>query len=285
MRKLKAEDLLNDYKEIKLKKRSDNTVDAYISDLKQYFLYLQKNFDDIKSEDIDEYIKYLLAKGLKPKTINRKLVSIHQFIEYLNSSKDYDKKIFVDIDLIKVQKQEYLEELLTMSDFERLVRIAEREKDYRAVAIFYSLYLTGVRVSELIQFKVLDIKKETINVKGKGKKYRDVLVPERLTEYFSAYVKVRNHNQADYLFVNENNNNPMDRQSVHNIIKKYAGLSKVKLSRAHAHNFRHLCALRLVELGFSLQEIAEILGHTNINTTTIYTRKTKQELINSIKKL
>lgn len=285
MRKLKAEELIQSFKESKLKKKSKNTVEAYISDLNQFFTYLENGFDSVTNDDIENYKRFLLSKCMMPKTINRKLVSIRQFIEYLNTSKEYDKKLCIEIEQLKVQKQEYLEELLTISDFERLVRLAEREEDYRAIAIFYTLYLTGLRVSELITLKVSDKDKKTIVVKGKGDKYRDIFVPERLVDYLNQYIKVRKHNPTDYLFLNDIQNTPMSRQSIHNEIKKYAGLSKVKLSRAHAHNFRHLYCLRLVEKGLTIDEIANLAGHTNINTTRIYTRKTKQDLVNVIKKL
>ena len=285
MIKLKAVDLIHNFKDSKLKKKSKNTVDAYISDLNQFFLFLNKDFDFVTNEDIEYYKSYLLGRCMMPKTINRKLVSIRQFIEYLNVSKEYNRKICIEIEQLKIQKQEYLEDLLNISDFERLVRLAEREEDYRAVAIFYTLYLTGLRVSELITLKVSDKDKKTITVKGKGDKYRDIFVPDRLVDYLNQYIKVRKHKPTDYLFLNTEKNTPMSRQSVHNEIKKYAGLSKVKLTKAHAHNFRHLYCLRLVEEGLSIDEIANLAGHTNINTTRIYTRKTKQDLVNVIKKL
>ena len=285
MRKLKASDLLNQYKELKLKKKSINTVDAYISDLNQFFSFLKKDFDDIAQHDIDDYITELLARNFKPKTINRKLTSIKQFIEFLNNCSEYGRKMRVEIEVLRVQKQEYLEEVITQNDFERLVRLAEREKDFRALAIFYTLYLTGLRVSELITLKVADKDKKAITVLGKGDKFRDILMPERLVNFLNLYIKERKHKPTDYLFINELKNTPMSRQSVHNVIKLYAGLSKVKLSKAHAHNFRHLYCLRLAEEGLTIDEIADLAGHANINTTRIYTRKTKQDLINVIRKL
>jgi integrase/recombinase XerD len=116
----------------------------------------------------------------------------------------------------------------------------------------------------------------------KGEKYRDILIPERLVEYLNLYIKERKHKLTDYLFLNELRNTPMSRQSVHNVIKLYSGLSKVKLSSTHAHNFRHLYCLRLAEEGLTIDEIADLAGHANIKTTRIYTRKIKQDLINVI---
>lgn len=284
MRKLKAINLLESYKEFKLKKNSPNTISGYTTDLKQFFSFLDKDFEDIIETDIELFIKSCLSKNHTPQTINRKLVSLRRFIDYLNNLKDYENKICVEIELLKVQKQEFLTEVISMNDFERLVRLAEREKDCRALAIFNSLYYTGLRISELITLKVSDKDKKDVSVLGKGSKFRGVIVSDKLIDCLNDYIKERKHNPTDHLFLNKTKNTPMSRQSIHNLIKKYAGLSKVKLSKAHAHSFRHLYCLRLIEEGCSLDEVAELAGHVNINTTRIYTRKTKQELVNIINK-
>ncbi|WP_145993169.1 tyrosine-type recombinase/integrase [Tepidibacter mesophilus] len=187
--------------------------------------------------------------------------------------------------MIKIQKQEYLDELLEMTDFDRLVRIAIREKDLRAVALFYALYLTGMRVSEVLQLKVSDVANDYITVIGKGEKARDVPITDDLREYIKDYIRDRKQPIGGSLFVNKNNDNVMSRQSIDNLIKKYAGMAKVKLSKAHAHNFRHLAGIRMMEEGFTIDEVADVLGHGNINTTRIYTRKTKKQLRKAMSRL
>lgn len=279
----KAKEYLLDYIEYKKKDKSVNTVEGYFSDLKQFFTFHKSDLENVDDDVVKNYTAYMLSKNLKAKTINRKLVSLRQYIEYINTKTDI--RIYAEIKLLKIQKQDYLEEVLTKIDFDRLVRLAQRENDSKAIAIFYTLYLTGARVSELLQFKVIDAANEMVTVKGKGSKYRDLFIPDILKEYLSTYIKARQLGEDDYLFVNNQNNRVMTRQSVHNLIKEYAGLSKVKLSRAHAHNFRHLYAFRLIELGLSTEEVADLLGHSDINTTKIYTRKTKGELVKAIKAL
>ncbi|WP_313563781.1 site-specific integrase [Ruminiclostridium cellobioparum] len=145
MGKLNALDLLNDYKELKLKKKSSNTVDAYVSDLNQFISFISKDFDFIEQQDIDDYITHLLSRNFKLKTINRKLISIKQFIDFPDNNNEYGGKISVEVEVLKVQRKEYLEEVITQSDFDRLIRLAEREKDYRALTTFYTLYLTGLK--------------------------------------------------------------------------------------------------------------------------------------------
>ena len=281
----KAWDYLEDYRVEKARTKRRNTVDAYMSDLAQFRSFMGKNLEEVDKDELDRYVAQLLGKLMKARTVNRKLVSIRRFIDYLNSREDFQQKIFVEVPLIKIQKQDYLEEVLTRNDFERLIRISEREKDKRAVALFNTLYLTGVRVSELIQLKACDINRQTVTICGKGGKYRDIFISDKLRECLKDYATARKLKRDGYLFVNINNDKPMDRQAVHNIIKKYAGLGKVKLSRAHAHNFRHLFCFRLLEEGLTLDEVADLAGHTDINTTRIYTRKTKGELMKAINRL
>ncbi len=279
---MEIERCLETYKRKQVDEKSLNTVEAYIRDIKQFISF--RDIEKATTEDVENFKNLLLSQNIKPKSINRKLVSVRQFIEYLNRLEDFEPKIFLEIKLIKIQRQEYLEEILSKSDFDRLVRAAEKENDKRAVAIFETLYLTGARVSELLQFNVNDVKKSSKIIRGKGSKYRELFMPEVLQDYLSDYAKARKIESGN-LFLNVNNDNTMDRQSVHNLIKKYAGISKVKLSKAHAHNFRHLYCFKLREMGFSLDEIADLAGHSDINTTKIYTRRTKPELMNMIRKL
>jgi integrase/recombinase XerD len=282
---LKAWGYFETYQVKKEDEKSINTVLAYISDLKQFRKFYNKDLEDVTTDEIEKYKEYLLSRRLKPKTINRKLVSIRQYIDYLNSNDDIDLKILVEVKLLKIQTQEYLEELLSKNEFDRLVKTAEKENDKRAVAIFYTLYFTGARVSEMLQLKVDDVKQDAILIKGKGDRYRYLFITEELRGYITDYIRGMETEANQLLFINSTNKKPMDRQSVHNLIKKYAGLSKIKLSHAHAHNFRHLYCLRLIEEGIGIEDIAQLAGHKNINTTMIYMRKPKSELMKALKRL
>lgn len=249
-----------------------------MSDLRQFFEWFNGDLEELVTEDIEKYKEHLFRSRMKPKTINRKLVSIRRYIDFVNNL-NVGIRILAEVKMIKIQKQEYLEELLTKSDFDRLVKAAETSGDKRAIAIFYCLYLTGARVSELLQLKASDFASNNLVIRGKGDKYRYLFPPELLYTHVNNYIQARPEDASDSLFYN------ISRQTVHNIIKKYAGVAKVKLSRAHAHNFRHLYALRLIELGVPIEDVAELLGHTNLNTTRIYIRKTKEQLMKAIRQL
>lgn len=269
---------------LKENEKSQNTIDSYTRDLKQFFEFYTKNIMEIRREDIRAYKDYLRAKELNIKSINRKIVSLKQFIDFLNEQ--FNAGITVNIKPEKQQKQDYLEEMLTKEEYQKMIKAAEKAGDLRAKAIFATLYYTGMRVSEMLQMQVDDIDKDRIEVKGKGSKYRYVFIPKKLKPILKAYAKVR-EDRHDTLFrpLFTGQRGPINRQTVHNIIKEYARAAGVKESKAHAHSFRHLFCLRLAEMGIDIDTIADLAGHSDINVTRIYTRKTTQQLQDAINDL
>ena len=238
-----------------------------------YFKY--KDLHRIDSEDIEEYKSFLLYEAkLNVKSVNRKLVAINQFFKY--------SKIAVSIRQEKIQTQNFLDDMLEDEDIESMLKVIDEHKDLRAKAIVMTMKLTGMRVSEMLQLTIDDIDKDTINIIGKGNKRRNVFISEHLKEIWKEYVNVR-INKTNMLFTGQKG--AINRYTVHKIIKYYAQLSNVKLSKAHAHNFRHKFCKDLADRGVSIDSIADIVGHTDINTTRIYTRKTKKELLDIINKM
>lgn len=264
------------------KNLSENTIVAYTKDVEIMLDFFRKEIWEVTKDDIEKYIHRCQRDKLSIKTINRRLVAARQFANFVNEQESIKEKINVSFKRVKFQKQEYLEDMLEMSDFDRMVKAAEKEGDKRAVAIFYTLFLTGARVSEMIQMEPRDVEEKIVTVKGKGAKYRNLFMPKKAREYLSAYLKER-IDKGEGLFTGREGT--ISRQTVHNIIKKYAGLARVKLTRAHAHNFRHLFCMYLVEEGLTIDEIADLAGHSDINITRIYTRKTKKELLAAINNL
>lgn len=271
---------LDEFKTKLLERKSHNTVKAYISDIERFSDYLLLNhgirITDISTMHIKRYIEELLMNK-KPVTINRKLMSIKRFIDFVNTLSP-DDQIKIDIGFLKVQKKTYLDDLLTKNEYDRMLNKAIEKNDTKSAMIFKTLYLTGVRVSELLQIRPEHIYDDNLKVCGKGDKYREIILSEDISSSLSEYIKTNKIPKNSKIF-------KINRQTVHYRIKRYAGKCRIKLTHAHAHNFRHLCALRLIEEGASLVEVANILGHNDINTTAIYTKKTKNELKNLLNKL
>jgi len=266
--------------------RSENTIKCYVGDLKQVgeiASLCNVNIEDIDDAFIEKIKLDFFKRGLSVKTVNRKLISISRYLQTIDRAEDIPVKNNIKIVFAKFQHQEYLKDMMNLSDFNRIVRFAEAEKDHRAIAVLYTLFMTGMRVSEMLQLKVDDSKANIVSVKGKGTKYRHVFIPIKLKKYWAAYLRVRMDTDPAAFFTGPCG--PMNRQTVHRMIKKYAGRARVKLKKAHAHNFRHLCALEMIRNGLSIDEVADILGHSDINITRIYTRKTEKQLLKAINKM
>ncbi len=137
----------------------------------------------------------------------------------------------------------------------------------------------------MLSLDISVIGKTEIPIKGKKDKYRNVLIPDKLISILKEYLKVRiARPNIDKLFTNKNGN-PLSRKYVDVIIKDYGKAAKINIRKLHAHAFRHRTAINLLELGYNLFYVAELLGHSDINTTRIYARKTKGELLKAINSL
>ena len=262
---------MENFKNDCLKYKSENTISGYMTDLKLFKDFLQDDFENVTRENIEKYKRYLQEKGSRAVTINRKLVSIRRFIEYLEKMNP-ELKFNFEIVSVAIQRDTGLKNLLTYQEFKQIVKAAEDSNDKRAVAIFYCLCLTGLRVSEMLSLKVKDISKEIIYIWGKGNKERPLKLKENLKIYLNEYIQERNHQPDSSLFINIYTDKSMTRYQVHTLIKKYASKTNVKRSKAHAHNFRHLFAIRL-KATTSIDSIGMMLGHRDINYTKIYTKE------------
>lgn len=263
--------------------KSKNTISSYKKDIDQFLKWYNQNSDDLNKIDkitLKKFTRYLQDENLSIKTINRRIVSLNQFIQFLNDV--LNKSIAVRGKPLKIENQNFIDDMLENSDVIRIVNAAEREEDLRAVTIFYTLYYTGARVSEMLQLKTKDINKDSINIKGKGSKYREILIPKKLKEQFKKYLEVR-CDTSEYLFSGQRG--PINRQTVHNTIKYYTGKARgIDKQIAHAHAFRHLYAQNLTGLGVNPVVIAQLLGHS-LNVTGLYIQSSKRELLKTINKL
>ena len=246
------------------------TISAYESDVLQFLQFFEnKDIKTLQLDDIEAYKDNMIyTRRLEISSVNRKLISISEYLTF--------SQITVIVRQEKIQNQSFLDDMLSNDDIEKMILATRKEKDMRAKAIMTTLKFTGMRVSEMLQVSLNDIHKDTVRVLGKGSKYRDVFISKKLRGIWKEYTKTR-INKSDMLFTGQKG--AINRTTVHSIIKKYAVLANVEFSKAHAHNFRHGFCKNMIDKGVTLDALADIVGHTNINTTRIYTRKTKEELL------
>lgn len=270
---------IKEFKEFLIdKEKSEKTISAYLKDIHQFINYCKENnIYELHNDTLKAYKEYLLYKRfLSPTSVNRKLVAIHQYFMFC--------EIPVTTTKVKVQSQNFLENVISKDEIDRLIEVAKNNKDYRAVAIIKTLELTGVRVSELTQFTIKDIHSDTAQIVGKGNKIRSVFIPKSLRKVWMDYCKYsRKNTSLDYLFVGKRGR--LTRSGIDRIIKKYGALANVKFEKNHCHSYRHQYAKRLADSNVSIEVIADLCGHGSIETSRLYTRKSKEELLSIIEDL
>ena len=240
--------------------------------IKQFLIWL--NDKSIHDESVEEY-KNQLMENYQIKTVNRKCNSLNAYLQF--------KDIKHHVKSEKIQEQTLIDDMITNSDISRMLRQVKKADDKRAEALILGLFYTGARVSELLQIKVKDINKDEIMIKGKGSKYRKILIPKKLNIALKDYANTQRLNTSEYLFTGERG--AITRNTVLTILKRYAGLSRMKKDKVSPHAIRHLYTKNLVDGGVSYSAIKQLLGH-ELTVTDTYMKLSKKELlkiINSIK--
>lgn len=278
----KNKEILKDYKieltAIKLKKE-DTTVESYIEDIYKYLEYIEKNKHiynalDIDSNSIINYLSYLDKNNYEKTTIVRKIVSIKLFHKYLNEKYNIPD-ISTKIDKPRVRRK--LPNILTIEEVDNLLNIQlNNAYDFRNKAMLELMYSSGLRVSELVELKIKDIDLDNGYVKcfGKGGKERIIPIGEIAVDYLKKYIyEYRDSMKKGYytenVFLN-NHGKKISRQGFFLIIKEISKEKKIE-KNITPHMLRHSFATHLLNNGADLRTIQEMLGHSSITTTQIYT--------------
>lgn len=271
---------------IKLEKGlSQNSVCAYENDLRRYLKFLARDLriNDLAGvtlQHIENYLEELSAMDLSVSSIARNVSSIRSFHEFAVVEKMTKANPAELIELPK--KAQKLPEVLNPKEISRIIETPDRETDQgiRNAAIMESLYATGMRVSELVGLELDNLYFEIgfIRVIGKGNKER--LVPvgeiaqdalEHYIEYVRPnYISSKNPQKAKNRVFLNNRGGPLSRMSIWNIVNNAAERAGIK-KNVYPHIFRHSFATHLLEGGADLRAVQEMLGHSSIITTEIYT--------------
>lgn len=269
------------------KKYSLNTINAYKNDLEKYYKYMQskkKNIDDITKKEIEGYLKYLNEEKLSMSTISHNISTIRSFYKFLAIDKNLKNNPIELIELPKLKKR--IPKVLSEEDINNLLTIkCNNNFDIRNKAMLELMYSTGVRVSELVNLTIydIDLTEDIIKVFGKGSKERIVPLGDMALDSLKDYLKVRKEmlkkENNDYLFLN-NHGKKLTRQGFFKIIKNLAKEKNIK-TEFSPHTLRHSFASHLLKYGADLRSIQELLGHSDLATTQIYTHienDTKKEI-------
>jgi len=242
-----------------IKSLASNSIDAYITDIKEYESFLSINKKNLLDSSSDDLLNYL-SSIKNPRTQNRHLSSINSFYNFCYEQYDNVVKPKGVFAKLPTKLPKYLSADTIMNNIEMIDRSKELGKRDYAIILF--LYATGVRVSELLQIKKNDINKNWVKILyAKGSKQRIIPIAKIAISAINDYLEIRK-NKSDYIFLNYKGNH-LSRISVYKITKKYYNISP--------HIFRHSYATSLILGGADLMVVSELLGHSNIETTQIYT--------------
>ena len=263
------------------KKYSENTISSYKRDLNKMNLYLKKDFIKLTKADIQKYIQDL-SKNKNSNTISRIISSLKSFYKFLEINKYTNTNPLTTIISPKTARK--LPKVLSEEEVNKLLDInLNNDFDYRNKAMLELMYSSGLRVSELINLTVndVDLKNSLVRIFGKGSKERIVPLNDYATEALNNYIlyhrpKLFKQKENNYLFLN-NHGNQMTRQGFFKTLKKIAKEKGIK-SELSPHTLRHSFATHLLKYGADLRSIQELLGHSDISTTQIYTHITNEML-------
>ena len=240
--------------------KSAATLDKYIRDITAFMQWCKET--ELCKSIVLEYKRELIEK-YAPASVNSILSSLNSFFSY---NEWHDCKVKT----LKIQKQIFAskDKELTKSEYERLLTAANDKKNQRLYYLIQTIASTGIRVSELRYITTDAVKsgQAVINCKGK---MRVVILPKELCKMLKDYIK-ENNIKSGSVFVSKNRK-PLDRSNIWKMLKALCETAGVSKNKVFPHNLRHLFARTYYSLQKDVVRLADILGHSNVNTTRIYT--------------
>lgn len=267
------------------KRYSPYTITSYKKDTYDYLEFLKKNNIDVKNSNykiVEEYSKYLYKKKLSKRSIARKYSSIRTFYNYLEKKNILENNIFNLLENPK--KEEKLPRFINEYELDKMFEIPDNSpKGQRDRLILELLYGTGVRVSELVNIKIndIDFNNNSIKVRGKGNKDRYVFYGKYCKEAINNYIKngrisLLNGQTCDYLLLNRFGKN-ISVVSIRKILNEIINKCSLDI-KISPHVLRHTFATHLLNEGADIMHVKELLGHSSLSTTSIYTHVTNEKI-------
>lgn len=272
--------IINSFKEYILKKNySNNTLISYINDLYYFKLFIKKDLVSVNEDDIRDYLEYLNIKKETISSVRRKISTFKTFYKYLYINNIIDKKDYPLMRISYPKKEKMLPKFIYNNDLEEIIEQTKNRKDsLRDRLIIEMLYATGVRVSELVNIKIndIDFNNRRIIVCGKGNKERIVYYGDYAEEVLYEYLDSHVQNKEGYLFINNRKEKLTDR-GVRYIIEKIMNELSLK-THVTPHVLRHTFATNMLNNGCDIKVVQELLGHSSLKTTEVYTHVTNERL-------
>ncbi|WP_238726689.1 tyrosine-type recombinase/integrase [Diplocloster modestus] len=258
---------LTDYKiYLRREERSVNTIEKYIRDLKAFFSFLGNR--ELCKEVVVNW-KGHLSKTYAPASVNSMLASVNSFLAWSDLPQ-------MKVRPLKIQREFYTkpEKELTRTEYNRLIQAAEKKRNERLALLLQTICATGIRVSELKFITADAVRTGRAAVECKGKA-RTVFLPKELRRMLERYRRERGILSGS-IFCTASGK-PLDRSNIWRDMKSLCESADVEPEKVFPHNLRHLFARTCYQLEKDLSRLADLLGHSSVNTTRIYTKESGTE--------
>ncbi len=290
---MSADTLIENFLEMMSAERgaAQNTLEAYRRDLEQFWSYTgNRPPASITPEDISTFIGSL--QNFAPKTIARKLSTLREYFKFLYTEKEI--KTLPTDNLSAPKQTKPLPKYLTVEEIKKLISTAQNTNDIRwqRMAVMTELmYACGLRVSELISLpeNCINADKKQILIRGKGSKERLIPIAANTINNISKYIELRdrflkNGRRSQWLFPSRSSSGHLTRDAFYKDLKELAARCGISPAKISPHTLRHSFATHLLNNGADLRSVQQMLGHSSIATTEIYTHIINDKLINTVLK-
>ena len=264
--------LFNDY--LINEEKAAATVNKYLHDVGEFQIWLGEQ--ELCKTVVLAYKSYLCER-YAPTSVNAALSSLNSLFNFMEW---YDLRV----KNLKIQKQIFAstDKELTKAEYDRLLQAAKQKKNERLYLLMQTICSTGIRVSEVRYVTVESVSRGVAEINCKGKR-RQVFLPKQLCQILKQYIKGQKI-KSGAVFVTKNGN-PLDRSNIWSDMKKLCQAANVSEKKVFPHNLRHLFARTYYSLQKDIVRLADILGHSSVNTTRIYTMETGEIHRRQIQKL
>lgn len=286
-----------------------NTIISYKKDLEELFDFLKDiKIEEITTKDLKKYLEFLYKNGVATSTMARHISAIKQFFNFLQLENIITENPASLLDHPKIQA--HIPEILTEKEIEKLLDTAKKDKSNYGIQLYTMLellYATGLRISELVEMKISDIQKKYRNdglytiddfliINGKGNKERLIPINKTAKDALIKYINLResllNGKKSEWLWTTMatfskdkkdtkvifKKDNHIARQIFALNLKQLAIESNINPEKVHPHILRHSFASHILQRGADLRVVQELLGHSDISTTQIYTHIADEKL-------
>ena len=271
----KKEHILGYAAYLKQEEKSPGTVGKYLRDIQAFFIWLDGK--EVDREQAMEWKESIKSRKYAPITINSMLSALNGFFGYMRWEDCRVKFLRIQRRMFRDQTKE-----LTKNEYFRLVNTARAQNKERLALLIESICSTGIRVSEVAYITVESVRSRKAEIYLKGK-IRTILMPGKLCRKLLKYAKKERITSGE-IFITKNKRS-LSRRQIWQEMKRLCNDAKVEASKVFPHNLRHLFAVTFYRTGKDIVRLADVLGHSSIETTRLYLLSTGKEHVHQLERL